>query len=233
MRPYDPHIHVSCLCCSSFTLTHMLLKSSLYVSSPLPSDIRLSSLSISLASTCEKKSLWISNMLLVQMILIKWLGGESSMDGLELKTEPGAWSNHIVSCQSQYILSKESFQICFFSVLWFNPVPKKEVKIDLNLWIHISFRQVDLYLTAVYLFEIATASLLPIHHVMEDGDHDIPQIGLRHQRHLQEWTNHRWDEVQLVFPWRRDEVNAEVGLSLYPSTYSIVDAEAVWQSLEL
>lgn len=35
--------------------THMLLKSSRYVSSPLPSDIRLSSLSISLASTCEEK----------------------------------------------------------------------------------------------------------------------------------------------------------------------------------
>lgn len=35
----------------AFPLTHMLLKSSLYVSSPLPSDIRPSSLSISLAST--------------------------------------------------------------------------------------------------------------------------------------------------------------------------------------
>lgn len=58
-------------------------------------------------------------------------------------------------------------------------------------------------LTAVYLFEISTASLLPIHHVMEDGDHDIPQIRLRHQRHLQEWTNHCWDEVQLVLPLRR------------------------------
>lgn len=64
--------------------------------------------------------------------------------------------------------------------------------------------QVNRFLTAVYLFEIATASLLPVHHVMEDGDHDIPQIRLRHQRHLQEWTNHRWDEVQLVLPWRRD-----------------------------
>lgn len=33
----------------------MLLKSSRYVSSPLPSDIRLSSLSMSLASTCEDR----------------------------------------------------------------------------------------------------------------------------------------------------------------------------------
>lgn len=34
----------------------MLLKSSLYVSSPFPSDIRPSSLSISLASTCRKQN---------------------------------------------------------------------------------------------------------------------------------------------------------------------------------
>lgn len=34
-------------------VTHILLKSSRYVSSPLPSDIRLSNLSISLASTCN------------------------------------------------------------------------------------------------------------------------------------------------------------------------------------
>lgn len=40
---------------SSSFLTHMLLKSSRYVSSPLPSDIRLSSLSISLASTCTQQ----------------------------------------------------------------------------------------------------------------------------------------------------------------------------------
>lgn len=57
---------------------------------------------------------------------------------------------------------------------------------------------------AWYLFEIATASLLPVHHVMEDGDHDVPQIRLGHQSHLQERTYHRWDEIQLVFPWRRD-----------------------------
>ncbi|TNN66307.1 hypothetical protein EYF80_023443 [Liparis tanakae] len=81
------------------SLTHMLLKSSRYVSSPLPSDIRLSSLSISLAST--------------------------------------------------------------------------------------------------------------FHHVVEDGDHDVPQIGLRHQRHLQERTDHRRDEVQLVFPWRRDRTRCQ------------------------
>lgn len=48
--PPHPHV-ITFYCC--LPLTHMLLKSSLYVSSPLPSDIRLSSLSISLASTYE------------------------------------------------------------------------------------------------------------------------------------------------------------------------------------
>lgn len=50
------------------------------------------------------------------------------------------------------------------------------------------------------LFEIAAAPLLPVHHVVEDGDHDVPQVGLRHQRHLQEGADHCWDEVQLVLP---------------------------------
>lgn len=89
---------------------------------------------------------------------------------------------------------------------------------NITRW-NISFRQVRLFWRAVYLFEIATASLLPVHHVMEDGDHDIPQIGLRHQRHLQERTNHRWDKVQLVLPWRRD---IWVRLSLCPWTQRII-----------
>lgn len=55
-----------------------------------------------------------------------------------------------------------------------------------------------------YLLKIATASLLPVHHVVENGDHDISQIRLRHQRHLQERPNHCWDEVQLMFTWRKD-----------------------------
>lgn len=57
-----------------------------------------------------------------------------------------------------------------------------------------------------HLLEIATASLLPVHHVMKDWDHDIPQIGLGHQRHLQERPNHGWDKVQLVFPCIQDKV---------------------------
>jgi len=31
-----------------------------------------------------------------------------------------------------------------------------------------------MYLTAAHLLKIAAASLLPVHHVMEDRDHDIP-----------------------------------------------------------
>lgn len=68
----------------------------------------------------------------------------------------------------------------------------------------VSSRQESLFQSAVYLLEVAAASLLPVHHVMEDGNHDVPQIGLRHQRHLQERTNHSWDEAQLVLPCRRD-----------------------------
>lgn len=48
------------------------------------------------------------------------------------------------------------------------------------------------------LFEVAAPALLPVHHVVKDGDHHVPQVRLRHQRHLQERANHRWDEVQLV-----------------------------------
>lgn len=80
----------------------------------------------------------------------------------------------------------------------------------------MTFRSVNLF---VYLFEIATASLLPVHHVMEDRDHDIPQIGLRHQRHLQERTNHSRDEVQLVLPCRRDGGQRRgEGFTLYLNT---------------
>ncbi len=94
----------------------------------------------------------------------------------------------------------------------------------------------NLYLTAVYLFEIATASLLPVHHVMEDGDHDIPQIRLRHQRHLQERTNHRRDEVQLVLPWRRERERERskqrLGSHFIPEHSVLFVSEAIWPTLE-
>lgn len=56
----------------------------------------------------------------------------------------------------------------------------------------------ELKAAAAHLFEVAAAPLLPVHHVVEDGDHDVPQVGLRHQSHLQEGADHRRDEVQLV-----------------------------------
>lgn len=51
-----------------------------------------------------------------------------------------------------------------------------------------------------YLLEVATPPLLPVHHVVEDGDHDVPQVGLWNQGHLQEGANQSWDEVKLVLP---------------------------------
>lgn len=79
----------------------MLLKSSLYVSSPLPSDIRLSSLSISLASTCKgkkkEKKMKSQKRLLVQEILIKRTRTKSSMDVSELKTNCSIKSEQAMS----------------------------------------------------------------------------------------------------------------------------------------
>lgn len=60
-----------------------------------------------------------------------------------------------------------------------------------------------------YLFEVSAPPLLPVHHVMEDGDHDVPQVRLGNQGHLQERTNHRRDEVQLVLTWREREGEKE------------------------
>lgn len=66
----------------------------------------------------------------------------------------------------------------------------------------------------INLFEIAAASLLPVHHVVEDGDHDVPQVGLRHQRHLQEGADHCRNEVQLVLPLK-ERMRKNVRLSLH------------------
>lgn len=49
--------------------------------------------------------------------------------------------------------------------------------------------------------KVAVLPLLPVHHVMEDGDHDIPNFALRHQRHSQEWTHHSRDKVGLILTW--------------------------------
>ena len=50
------------------------------------------------------------------------------------------------------------------------------------------------------LLEVAVLPLLPVHHVVEDGDHDVPDLRMRHQRHSQEGPHHSWDEVGLVLP---------------------------------
>lgn len=52
-----------------------------------------------------------------------------------------------------------------------------------------------------YLFEVSAPPLLPVHHVMEDGNHDIPDLALRHERHSQERTHHSRDKVGLILTW--------------------------------
>ncbi len=54
-----------------------------------------------------------------------------------------------------------------------------------------------------YLFEVAVLALLPVHHVVEDGDHDVPDLHLRNQRHSQEWADHPGDEVDLILSCRQ------------------------------
>ncbi len=60
------------------------------------------------------------------------------------------------------------------------------------------------------LFEVAALALLPVHHVVKDWDHHVPQVRLRHQCHLQERPDHRRDEVQLVLScttrWKRSSL---------------------------
>lgn len=52
--------------------------------------------------------------------------------------------------------------------------------------------------TRVDLFEVAVFPLLPVHHVMENRDHDVSDLGLGHQGDAQEGTHHSGDEVRLV-----------------------------------
>lgn len=56
--------------------------------------------------------------------------------------------------------------------------------------------------SGAHLLEVAAAPLLPVHHVVEDGDHDVAQVRLRDQGHLQEGADQGGDEVQLVFSCR-------------------------------
>lgn len=50
-----------------------------------------------------------------------------------------------------------------------------------------------------HLFEVAVFPLLPVHHVVKDGNHDIPHFRLWDQCHTQEWANHSRNEVDLMF----------------------------------
>ena len=59
------------------------------------------------------------------------------------------------------------------------------------------------------LFEVPVLPLLPVHHVVEDRDHDVPDLPLRHQGHTQEGTYHTWDEVDLVLAWRGQEEESD------------------------
>lgn len=107
------------------------LKSSLWLSSPFPSDTMLSSLSISSASTYTHK--------------------------------------HIRTFSHRYLLS--------------------------------TFIKVFIPSCHSHLFEVAIFPLLPIHHVMENWDHDISNLSLRHQCDTKEGTHHSWDKVGLVVTW--------------------------------
>jgi hypothetical protein len=44
---------------------------------------------------------------------------------------------------------------------------------------------------------------------VEDRDHDVPDLPLRHQGHTQEGTYHTWDEVDLVLTWRGQEEESD------------------------
>lgn len=50
-----------------------------------------------------------------------------------------------------------------------------------------------------YLLEVAVFPLLPVHHVMKDGNHDIPHFWLWDQCHAQKRTNHSRNKVDLMF----------------------------------
>ena len=49
-----------------------------------------------------------------------------------------------------------------------------------------------------HLFEVAILSLLPVHHVMEDGDHDIPDFWLWNKCNTKKGANHSRNKVNLM-----------------------------------
>ncbi len=55
----------------------------------------------------------------------------------------------------------------------------------------------------VHLFEVPVLALLPVHHVVEDGDHDVSHLHLRNQRHSQERTDHTGDEMDLILTYNQ------------------------------
>lgn len=131
---------------TEFHFTHSLkrrfhaykrLKSSLWLSSPFPSDTMLSSLSISSASTYTQTHTHI---------------------------QPSLSAVHVYPSE--------------------------------NYGLKVFMRSCH-----SHLFEVAIFPLLPIHHVMENWDHDISNLSLRHQCDAKEGTHHSWDEVGLVVTW--------------------------------
>lgn len=49
-----------------------------------------------------------------------------------------------------------------------------------------------------HLLEVSIFPLLPVHHVVKNWDHNVSNLGLRHQGDTEEGTHHSRDEVGLV-----------------------------------
>lgn len=58
--------------------------------------------------------------------------------------------------------------------------------------------RVCLCVCVAYHLEAACEVELALHHVKEDGDGGLAQLDLGHQRHLQDWSHHLRDELDLV-----------------------------------
>ena len=52
--------------------------------------------------------------------------------------------------------------------------------------------------TSTYLFKIAAPPLLPVHHIVENRNHDIAEIWLGYQGYFQEGANQGRNEMKLV-----------------------------------
>lgn len=52
--------------------------------------------------------------------------------------------------------------------------------------------------TSTYLFKIATPPLLPVHHIVENRNHDIAEIWLGYQGYFQEGADQGRDEMEFV-----------------------------------